>query len=309
MSASGHEAKNELSVPPGRTISPRTSQIIRRGLADIQAITRAADEDLAHAPLDDIHEAVKNGDLVAVRKMLRQNPQKVNQRDTDGLTPLHVAATLYSDQSEAIVLMLLEFGADPNARGRCYGNTPLQTAAGWWYPGISTEESEQGIDINSQATCSLSADFPAVCASRIARTIEILLERGANPNAEDGLGGTALDSAACRGNAHFMELLLAKGSRIDVRGDCGETPLHCVAEGLAKYGWYPVPFGRHDFGRTAKLLINAGHEINPKDLDGLTPLDWFIARQKENARKDLDMRPVEAFWRQCGARRGEDLSE
>jgi ankyrin repeat protein len=67
---------------------------------------------------------VERGDVETVRAMVAAAPRLVRVRDAKGATALHVAAF---HGHRAIVELLLEAGADINARDGTFGATP----AGW----------------------------------------------------------------------------------------------------------------------------------------------------------------------------------
>ena len=67
---------------------------------------------------------VSEGDIEEVKNMLKRAPFLVHAKDAAGRTPLSVAAWC---GHEAVVRVLLDFGADVNIRDR-YGWTPLREA-------------------------------------------------------------------------------------------------------------------------------------------------------------------------------------
>eukprot|EP00434_Breviolum_minutum_P034105 symbB.v1.2.030178.t1/scaffold3234.1/size60527/5 len=73
----------------------------------------------------DIHEAARKGNLAALRHCLRADPGSVGEKDRDGRTPLHKAA---SDGHVAAAEFLLSKGAAVDATEN-YGQTPLYSAA------------------------------------------------------------------------------------------------------------------------------------------------------------------------------------
>src|SRR5436853_551705 len=80
--------------------------------------------------------AIRSGDLAALRQLLDQNPGLAGSRlggDQGARTPLHVVADWpgYFPNGPLIVRMLIEAGADPNARnpGKRHAETPLHWAA------------------------------------------------------------------------------------------------------------------------------------------------------------------------------------
>lgn len=74
--------------------------------------------------LENMIEAVKQGDRESVRALLESDNRLANQRDESGATPLHYATLAGHRQ---IVQLLLERGADINCTDSQSGATP----AGW----------------------------------------------------------------------------------------------------------------------------------------------------------------------------------
>lgn len=64
-----------------------------------------------------------------------------------------------------------------------------------------------------------------VVQRRDAAWVQFLLQRGANPNAEDKKGVTPLTLAANLGFVEGVEALLKAGARVEVQNAAGETPL------------------------------------------------------------------------------------
>ena len=89
-----------------------------------------------------------------------------------------------------------------------------------------------------------------------------LLRAGANPNAMDGEGQTALHYAAYQGNTDAAKLLLAARADVNVRDASGLTPLHAAAfEGRVLL---------------ASLLLQKGAAVGPRDAAGNTPLHYAV---------------------------------
>ena len=74
--------------------------------------------------LENLIEAVKQGDLERVKGILETDDRLSNLRDESGATPLHYAAM---NGHRQIVHLLLERGADINSTDSQFGATP----AGW----------------------------------------------------------------------------------------------------------------------------------------------------------------------------------
>jgi len=122
-----------------------------------------------------------------------------------GATPFWRAA-----QSDDVTVMrlLLENKADATIASADH-TTPLMVAAG---VGWSDGQSHGAV-----------ADAPAA--------IQICLDHGADVNAVNADGYTALHGASFRGAANVVELLVAKGARMDIKNKEGRTPVN-MAEGM-----------------------------------------------------------------------------
>ena len=84
-----------------------------------------------------------------------------------------------------------------------------------------------------------------------------LLERGADPDAEDGDGNSALMLAVWHGDADLVARMLAKHADPNHANAFGTTALHWAIDDAAK----------------TKLLLDAGARVNAEDRSGATPLE------------------------------------
>ena len=126
--------------------------------------------------------------------------------DFTGQTPF-LRAALAGDT--ATMRLLLDHDADPNLPTFA-GTTPLMAAAGvnW-----------------------VVAQTYTVSPEALLEAIALCLELGADINATNSMGLTALLGAANRGSNEIIELLVANGARLDVADVHGRTPLRW-AEGV-----------------------------------------------------------------------------
>jgi ankyrin repeat protein len=126
--------------------------------------------------------------------------------DFTGQTPF-LRAALSGDVS--VMRLLLEKGADPNLPAFA-GTTPLMAAAGVnWMGGQTYTESKESL----------------------MEAVKLCLEHGADVNAKNSMGLTALTGAANRGSDDIFELLVQKGARLDVKDNEGRTLMNW-AEGV-----------------------------------------------------------------------------
>jgi len=90
--------------------------------------------------------------------------------------------------------------------------------------------------------------------------VQTLLEKGANPKAEDDDGWTPLHWAAYRGHVEIVKLLLERGANPNAKNNNGWTPLHIAAhEGHVEI---------------VKILLERGADPWIADNGGQIPLDY-----------------------------------
>jgi ankyrin repeat protein len=190
----------------------------------------------------DVKTALQNGDAVALRGLLSEEPARANELIRWGgdrciLThPLHFVSdmlfegTLPKGRELPLVEALLEAGADVDFRDEDKSDTPLIGAA------------------------SLGAEAVGIR----------LLEAGARPDLRGCFGETALHWAAMLGEDRLAGRLIAAGADVGLQDEeYKSSPL-----GWAIHGWGDPPAGNH--GRqleVARLLVTAGARVEPRWLE------------------------------------------
>ncbi|PGH35382.1 hypothetical protein GX50_01720 [[Emmonsia] crescens] len=190
-----------------------------------------------------------------VIRLLLENGADVNAGCYQGDTsPLHFAVN-----SPAIVQILLDYGADPAVKDE-HGRTPLHRAAVVPPYGPDDRDTIRGRG---------KADRPVMKT-----VINLLIERGADIEAQTEVGFTPLHFATKLAQVDAAEILLESGANIEAAdGGIHDFP-----------SWTPLRYAIH--AHVAKdcqltrsrsialvnLLVKAGANVNAKGGDGLTPL-------------------------------------
>jgi len=159
-----------------------------------------------------------------IAKLLIQHGADVRQKGICDNTLLHWCAERGADDLSALLILS---GADPNARNEL-GETPLHLALGFGRVRQARSLLEAGAEITD------SEKWPALhyaAASGNVFLIARVISEGANLNGQDAQGNTALHVAvSLYGKDNAIELLVAKGARLDVRNQAGKTPLDLARE-------------------------------------------------------------------------------
>ena len=178
-----------------------------------------------------------------VAELLYRHGADVDVRDELGDTPLREAYR-HGDRFLDIAQWLLNHGANVNARGY-EGRSPLHTVAAEDHMAEGHLQAfqmliEHNPDIHAQTDHGASPLHVAAASSHI-DIMQVLLDRGAIPNARDDTNSTPLHYSSWYNNAEFSEsfnggtvegvrLLLKHGAIIDAEDDGGKTPLQMALE-------------------------------------------------------------------------------
>jgi len=212
-----------ISIPATETATPAASSEADE-LRHIQALVKDS-PDLINAPQatgETLLETAAGKGKLAVVKLLLDSGAAVDGLQQPGLTALHYAA---GNGHKAIVDLLLRKGAKPGAQTGA-GVTPLHLAARKGYEEVAKALLAAGAPVNAETTAQESRDrpggtltYPLIGAGQTplhlaatagyAGLVELLLAKGADPNAVDVAGRTALSYAVQKHSQPVVELLLA----------------------------------------------------------------------------------------------------
>jgi ankyrin repeat protein len=240
----------------------------------------------------DFVAAIRKGDTDAIRRLL-DNGADVNARDADGNTPL-ILASFYAGPE--CVELLLKKGADANATNKA-GVTALIRAA------TNYEKTRLLVDAGAKVEVRTAdlGNTPLILAARHAgysRTVQLLLEHGADAKAHNAFQVTPLIAAAASGDFESVRLLLDAGAEVNeykgttILGGM-RTPLMWAAfhndvlmlRLLLQRGADPnhrsffdgtalsAACGSNRF-EAAELLLAHGAKVNATDMAGFTALHW-----------------------------------
>ena len=208
----------------------------------------------------------------------------MNARRTDGWTPLHLAS--YKGDFE-IVRVLLDHGASANTENNA-GETPLFLVSSGLYESqddgarIAQLLLERGANVNAQRK-----DFwiPLHAASFFGKPeiVRILLDHGAKTIAKDRQSRNSLDLAS-RGEhgsredgVRVVQLLLERGVDVNSSNKDHWTPLHSASH--------------HGMSEIARVLLDHGANANAENDENETPL-YSVSRGRYHSQDD-DVRIAE----------------
>ncbi len=239
-------------------------------------------------------EAVKNGDMAAVRSLLEQHVDvnatqpdgatalawaaerddletadlliqsgaNVNLANENGATPLWLAATMASSR---MTEKLLGSGANPNA-ALVSGETALMAAASTGNIDVVMALVSHGADVNAREIRGSQTALMWATAEKRSEVARYLIEHGADLKNKSKAGLTPFLFAAQQGDLDSARLLAAAGADISAPGPDGRSPLLIASAG----GHEPL----------AIFLLGKGANPNAADRLGLTALHYAATAGK-----------------------------
>ena len=234
-------------------------------------------------------DVAERGDIRAVQTLLRQRTD-VNAPSADGTPALH---WIVRRQDVGTARLLLKAGADANLANR-YGLRPLHLAIGNADVAMVRLLLAANADPASSDT---TGENCLIMAARVGNpdVVKALLDRKAAVDAADPeYQQTPLMVAVRFGQEAVVLLLLEQHASVDAQTRTGATPRFRApgtnsgskGAGIVRGGWPergerdPTPgaktpllyAAREGHEQIAKLLLDAGADIEKADADGVTPL-------------------------------------
>ncbi|NP_001191021.1 ankyrin repeat and KH domain-containing protein 1 [Xenopus tropicalis] len=199
-----------------------------------------------------------SGGYVNIIKILLNAGAEINSRTGSklGISPLMLAAM---NGHVPAVKLLLDMGSDINAQIETNRNTALTLACFQGRAEVVSLLLDRKANVEHRAKTGLTPLMEAASGG-YAEVGRVLLDKGADVNAPPvpSSRDTALTIAADKGHYKFCELLISRGSHIDVRNKKGNTPLWLAANG----GHFDV----------VQLLVQSGADVDAADNRKITPL-------------------------------------
>ena len=244
---SGSEAG--MQMPPTGALSDREIEILRawiRGGAPWDAGASFTKEHAVTPGAKELFEAIRRGQVSAMRSILDRNPKLIGAVDESGSTPLTLAA-YWAGPAE--VKELLARGADPNAKN--------DGGVAALIPATDNLEMtrlvvEAGADVNARTEDGSSALMVVARRAGAVPVAAYLLEKGADIGAATADGITALHRAAQSGDVDMIKLLVERGANVNAQPKSGPVPLASA-----------VVFGH---GAAVRYLLSKGAKPNVGDV-------------------------------------------
>jgi ankyrin repeat protein len=231
-----------------------------------------------------LHFAVRDNDDPYVVSVLIENGADVNAIDSDGYTPLMTA--VWFSQAMHIVL-LLDGGADigfANNAGRTVvdmlpNSRPDGSAE--WEAALERFKSALGDEKWEMVAKRIKvAAFLHLCAWGTPEDVERAIKDGADVNAADEDGSTALHYADVNDDPDVLKALLDNGAGINAKNSDGNTPLMNAV--------------RHDMPMHIVYLLDGGADVAITNNAGKTAADFLPGKPPD--------RVGEAEWEAVAAR-------
>lgn len=220
-----------------------------------------------------LHHAVLVDNEEMARFFLKHEGVNINAYDDAWQTAFHCAAL---SGQESMVQIFLDYGCDIDQGTYQADQTALQFAVQFGNVAVAELLIQEGANIDRRCERGKTALHWAAQGNRVFNSelvpgIALLLEKGADVNAQDYWGNTPVHLLAqcyLDGACDAIKLLLESGVGIDVQNKRGKTALHVAA--------------LDEIGRNSpdvlNLLLDEGANISMRDAHGSTALEIAVNR-------------------------------
>ncbi|KAL6799179.1 ankyrin repeat-containing domain protein [Trichoderma sp. SZMC 28013] len=308
----GHEAVTKLLLENGANllevpVDSDTPLIIASRNGDYQMVKLLLEHGVNPNPekprawTTALHSAASKGHVEIVRLLLNKGADLGYMVQSfmfyESESVLHKAAEY---GHEAVMRLLLDSGA--NFGDKASWRDVFCSAAGRGYKAVIKLLVESGIGPNFMFSRSGSQGTPLLSAAygEHEKTVKLLLEYGADPNASDIDGITPIAGSAGDGHEAVVKLLLEYGADPNASDEGGITPLARGADGgheavvklLLEYGADPnvgreltplAAAAKKGYGEIVRLLLESDAELEPNKKDGRYDEDpLYLASRKQN---------------------------
>jgi len=211
-----------------------------------------------------------------VQNKIWQNIKHLPTRSERRHEVKRVAQEECAKKQAKLVEYLLDQGADANEKSANYGDSAIFTAT--YSSSIPVMEMllNHGADIEipnnfgetpiMRSTAIQQYSIPKYGQSNNTAALSLLIARGANINATDKDGYTALAQATQQGEIPAMKLLLNSGADTEIADNMGQTPIfHTGSSRVAK-----GKKGQKEKEEALSLLLGKGAKIDAEDKNGKT---------------------------------------
>ena len=225
-----------------------------------------------------IHDAARKGDVKKVKEILASDPKTVNEQDNNGDTPLHQAA-LHGQYNVAEALIAA--GADVNVKnsyppykaddlGQFFSSSSHADPVKLLHSQSRADElntqtvTAQQIKNNGYTPLAL-----AVFASDHSKMIQLLIAHGADVNLRGATGTTPLYWAILRDQKDDEKFLLDHGADPNLTNAFGDTPLICAIQ----LGYLSL----------VQPLVEKGADVNAQNQSSMRALGYAMSNPNDDS--------------------------
>jgi ankyrin repeat protein len=225
-----------------------------------------------------IHDAARKGDLKKVQEILASDPKALNLQDKNGDTPLHQAA-LHGQYKVAEALIAA--GANVNVKnsylpfkaddlGQFFSSSNHTDPVKLLYSQsrgdeLNTQQVAAQVSKNNGYTPLALAEF----ASDHNKMIELLIAHGADVNLRGATGATPLYWAILRGQKDDEKFLLDHGADPNLTNAFGDTPLICAIQ----LGYLSL----------VQPLVEKGADVNAQNQSLMRALGYAMSNPQDDS--------------------------